>query len=87
MRKHETPGAELLLMKKGEGHSGENGAKTRGMVLPFTPLSLAFEHVNYYVDMPAVSCFYRRFCKKKSLFYKHQNIIHDSNTRVVFSRK
>lgn len=27
----------------------------RGMVLPFQPLSLAFDHVNYYVDMPAVS--------------------------------
>ncbi|XVF82763.1 hypothetical protein PTKIN_Ptkin16aG0075400 [Pterospermum kingtungense] len=25
----------------------------RGMVLPFQPLSLAFHHVNYYVDMPA----------------------------------
>lgn len=25
------------------------------MVLPFQPLSLAFNHVNYYVDMPAVS--------------------------------
>ncbi|KAK9266397.1 hypothetical protein L1049_025254 [Liquidambar formosana] len=25
----------------------------RGMVLPFQPLSLAFNHVNYYVDMPA----------------------------------
>ncbi|KAK4482687.1 hypothetical protein RD792_009854 [Penstemon davidsonii] len=25
----------------------------RGMVLPFEPLSLAFNHVNYYVDMPA----------------------------------
>ncbi|OWM68977.1 hypothetical protein CDL15_Pgr025164 [Punica granatum] len=25
----------------------------RGMVLPFKPLSLAFNHVNYYVDMPA----------------------------------
>ncbi|KAL6327286.1 hypothetical protein AAG906_017843 [Vitis piasezkii] len=25
----------------------------RGMVLPFQPLSLVFEHVNYYVDMPA----------------------------------
>ncbi|KAB1199713.1 Pleiotropic drug resistance protein 2 [Morella rubra] len=24
----------------------------RGMVLPFLPLSLAFNHVNYYVDMP-----------------------------------
>ncbi|TKY62019.1 ABC transporter G family member 39 [Spatholobus suberectus] len=25
-----------------------------GMVLPFQPLSLAFNHVNYYVDMPAI---------------------------------
>ncbi|XP_041993830.1 pleiotropic drug resistance protein 2-like isoform X2 [Salvia splendens] len=25
----------------------------RGMVLPFEPLSLTFNHVNYYVDMPA----------------------------------
>ncbi|XP_044487463.1 ABC transporter G family member 39-like [Mangifera indica] len=25
----------------------------RGMILPFKPLSLAFNHVNYYVDMPA----------------------------------
>ncbi|XP_052184623.1 pleiotropic drug resistance protein 2-like isoform X2 [Diospyros lotus] len=28
-------------------------AGRRGMVLPFHPLSLAFDHVNYYVDMPA----------------------------------
>ncbi|XVF26439.1 hypothetical protein REPUB_Repub14bG0016500 [Reevesia pubescens] len=25
----------------------------RGMILPFQPLSLAFNHVNYYVDMPS----------------------------------
>ncbi|XVE96475.1 hypothetical protein REPUB_Repub02eG0225200 [Reevesia pubescens] len=25
----------------------------RGMVLPFHPLSIAFNHINYYVDMPA----------------------------------
>lgn len=30
-------------------------APRRGMILPFQPLSLAFDHVNYYVDMPAVS--------------------------------
>jgi 1-acyl-sn-glycerol-3-phosphate acyltransferase len=30
----------------------------RGMVLPFQPLSLAFNHVNYYVDMPVVSHFF-----------------------------
>ena len=30
-------------------------APKRGMVLPFQPLSLEFNHVNYYVDMPVVS--------------------------------
>ncbi|XP_058203394.1 ABC transporter G family member 39-like isoform X1 [Rhododendron vialii] len=29
-----------------------NHAPRKGMVLPFRPLSLAFNHVNYYVDMP-----------------------------------
>ncbi|PIN08713.1 Pleiotropic drug resistance proteins (PDR1-15), ABC superfamily [Handroanthus impetiginosus] len=29
------------------------GTSKRGMVLPFKPLSLSFDHVNYYVDMPA----------------------------------
>ncbi|OVA06116.1 ABC transporter-like [Macleaya cordata] len=31
----------------------EDHAPRRGMVLPFQPLSLAFNHVNYFVDMPA----------------------------------
>ena len=26
----------------------------KGMVLPFTPLSLTFHHLNYYVDLPKV---------------------------------
>ncbi|GLT63837.1 hypothetical protein SLA2020_363700 [Shorea laevis] len=33
--------------------SGGNGQATKGMVLPFQPLSLAFNHMNYSVDMPA----------------------------------
>ncbi|CAM0878459.1 unnamed protein product [Alopecurus aequalis] len=36
---------------------GTNGSTNRptqsGVVLPFQPLSLSFNHVNYYVDMPA----------------------------------
>ncbi|GER28926.1 pleiotropic drug resistance ABC transporterfamily protein [Striga asiatica] len=36
-----------------EGSSrAETANAKKGMVLPFTPLSLAFDHVNYYVDMP-----------------------------------
>jgi len=33
----------------------ESTQARRGMILPFQLLSLAFNHVNYYVDMPAVS--------------------------------
>lgn len=29
-------------------------APKRGMVLPFQPLAMSFDSVNYYVDMPAV---------------------------------
>lgn len=39
--------------------SAGNTQAKRGMVLPFEPLSLAFNHVNYYLDMPAVSLFHR----------------------------
>lgn len=38
--------------------AGNAQAAARGMVLPFEPLSLVFNHVNYYVDMPAVSLFH-----------------------------
>lgn len=29
-------------------------APKRGMVLPFQPLAMSFDSVNYFVDMPAV---------------------------------
>lgn len=29
--------------------------EARGMVLPFEPLSISFDSISYYVDMPAVS--------------------------------
>ncbi|XP_027364375.1 pleiotropic drug resistance protein 2-like [Abrus precatorius] len=32
--------------------ASENAKSKKGMVLPFRPLSLAFENVNYYIDMP-----------------------------------
>ncbi|KAK2996819.1 hypothetical protein RJ639_026085 [Escallonia herrerae] len=38
-----------IAVRNGQG----NGDSNRGMVLPFQPLSLAFNHDNYYVDMPA----------------------------------
>lgn len=42
--------------QSGGSSSAVDGSR-KGMVLPFTPLSLAFDHVNYYVDMPSVSPF------------------------------
>ncbi|PON48568.1 ABC transporter-like [Trema orientale] len=44
------------MQVRNSSHGIENAANSqanRGMVLPFQPLSLAFNHVNYYVDMPA----------------------------------
>ena len=32
-------------------------APKRGMILPFTPLAMSFDTVNYYVDMPPVRSF------------------------------
>ncbi|CAK9153839.1 unnamed protein product [Ilex paraguariensis] len=44
-----------MAVRNPEGSStgAANNESRRGMVLPFQPLSLAFNHVNYYVDMPA----------------------------------
>ncbi|KAF8009458.1 hypothetical protein BT93_J0448 [Corymbia citriodora subsp. variegata] len=39
--------------RENDGIVSESTQAKRGMVLPFQPLSLAFNHVNYYVDMPA----------------------------------
>ncbi|KAK4784725.1 hypothetical protein SAY86_019093 [Trapa natans] len=46
-------GVDLELNSSSQiaGSSSRKGAK-KGMVLPFQPLSLAFNHVNYSVDMP-----------------------------------
>ncbi|BBN19277.1 ATP-binding cassette, subfamily G (WHITE), member 2, PDR [Marchantia polymorpha subsp. ruderalis] len=34
-------------------HGGEGTPSKRGMILPFEPLSISFDDVKYYVDMPA----------------------------------
>ncbi|KAF8395358.1 hypothetical protein HHK36_019304 [Tetracentron sinense] len=50
-------GIDMAVRKDPESTSSDgsvaNHAPRKGMVLPFQPLSLAFNHVNYYVDMPA----------------------------------
>lgn len=37
--------------------AAENAQYKKGMVLPFRPLSLAFQNVNYYIDMPPVNSY------------------------------
>jgi hypothetical protein len=33
---------------------GNGTASTDQVILPFQPLSLVFDHINYFVDMPKV---------------------------------
>ncbi|XP_054800906.1 ABC transporter G family member 39-like [Prosopis cineraria] len=49
-RQHITGG--IARNSSGIDNISDPGTK-RGMILPFQPLSIAFNHVNYYVDMPA----------------------------------
>lgn len=51
-------------MSRNSSIDGVKGiAPKRGMVLPFAPLAMSFDDVNYYVDMPPVSliCFFTIF--------------------------
>ncbi|GJU58023.1 putative reverse transcriptase domain-containing protein [Tanacetum coccineum] len=44
-------GAEASSRNATDGDA--NGASIKGMVLPFTPLAMSFDNMNYYVDMPS----------------------------------
>lgn len=55
-----------------------NNHTKRGMILPFRPLSLAFNHVNYYVDMPAVSTLFLE-CNVKCHHYMISDKILDTD--------
>ncbi|GMY25144.1 ABC transporter G family member 34-like [Fagus crenata] len=48
-----TEGIDMAVRSSSEVVGASDSAPKKGMVLPFQPLSLAFNHVNYYVDMPA----------------------------------
>ncbi|CAA0829240.1 ABC transporter G family member 34 [Striga hermonthica] len=52
-KKKNLAASENLNNDRTEASQAETANAKKGMVLPFTPLSLAFDHVNYYVDMPA----------------------------------
>ncbi|XP_073156192.1 ABC transporter G family member 34-like isoform X3 [Henckelia pumila] len=50
-KSYASKGDEIEL--KQASTSTEDHRSKKGMVLPFQPLSLVFNHMNYYVDMPA----------------------------------
>lgn len=53
---HGLYGDEDLYRNEDLNLEATNGVSPKkGMILPFTPLAMSFDTVNYYVDMPAVS--------------------------------
>ncbi|KAJ8767837.1 hypothetical protein K2173_020777 [Erythroxylum novogranatense] len=52
-KQHLSPNSKVRHAEDGPASiDGVPNRRQKGMVLPFQPLSLAFNHVNYYVDMP-----------------------------------
>ncbi|KAM3689458.1 hypothetical protein ACB098_09G049500 [Castanea mollissima] len=51
-KQHGTEGTDMAVRNSSEIVGASDSSPKRGMILPFQPLSLAFNHVNYYVDMP-----------------------------------
>ncbi|KAK2364345.1 pleiotropic drug resistance protein [Trifolium repens] len=50
---HPIEGTNIAMRNSSEFTSPSNHEPRRGMVLPFQPLSMAFNHISYFVDMPA----------------------------------
>jgi len=54
MRRSSVSSAGSLSDRLGATAAANSGKAKKGMVLPFEPLSIAFDDISYYVDMPAV---------------------------------
>eukprot|EP00253_Pinus_taeda_P019487 PITA_19487 len=53
MRRSSVSSAGSLSDRLGATTAANSGKAKKGMVLPFEPLSIAFDDISYYVDMPA----------------------------------
>lgn len=42
---------------RSQSESSNANAHKKGMILPFTPLTMSFDSMNYFVDMPQVNFF------------------------------
>lgn len=80
-----TTGVDMELQSSSQiAGSSSNKEPKKGMVLPFQPLSMAFNHINYYVDMPAVSHQTDSSSIVLSIFFK---IVHNAEAILYFSCK
>ncbi|GJZ72461.1 ABC transporter G family member 35-like protein [Tanacetum coccineum] len=44
---------------RNQSNSDDANVRKKGMILPFTPLAMSFDSVNYFVDMPQVTATFR----------------------------
>ncbi|XP_065855877.1 ABC transporter G family member 39-like [Euphorbia lathyris] len=51
--KHQAKGRQRAVNNSSESIGAVSSSSKTGMIMPFKPLSLAFNHLNYYVTMPA----------------------------------
>lgn len=50
-------GSSEKELVRSQSNSHDSKAPKKGMVLPFTPFSMSFDNMNYYVDMPRVNSY------------------------------
>jgi hypothetical protein len=77
---------ESEMVEKGRTERAAAAAEESRVTLPFQPLSLCFNHINYYVDMPAVSL-HMRSCFLMVGIYRGETTAHINHMVLVFSRK
>lgn len=64
---------------KSNNNNSDRSTLKGGMVLPFQPLSLSFNHINYFVDTPSVSHSFNLVLLSLFLFRISQKDITNSN--------
>ncbi|KAG5052465.1 hypothetical protein JHK87_004663 [Glycine soja] len=84
-RQHILEGTDIAVKESSEMASSLNQEPRRGMVLPFQPLSFAFNHISYYVDMPAL-LFHFDVCLINFIGSKQQDLMNLVGTMYVAMR-
>jgi hypothetical protein len=75
-----TAGADMEVKNKTHSSipkAAKDAKFKKGMVLPFQPLSLVFENVNYYIDMPNVNSYSPSYSFDICIFMLCQIFLHE----------